>query len=77
MRSFCNPESIFIIYRNNAGLFKAPNPRTEYGFNLRIIVNTRQPYILTKRLLPVMTGSSIFRLQRNIFVSLPEPYIFF
>ena len=39
---------------NNAGVFKVPNAVTEDGFDLRIIVNTVAPYLLTKLLLPIM-----------------------
>jgi NAD(P)-dependent dehydrogenase (short-subunit alcohol dehydrogenase family) len=41
---------------NNAGVFKAPNPMTAAGFDLRFIVNTVAPYLLTKRLLSRMSG---------------------
>lgn len=39
---------------NNAGVFKTPNPITEDGFDLRFIVNTVAPYLLTQRLLPTL-----------------------
>jgi len=39
---------------NNAGVFKLPNAVTEDGFDLRIVVNTVAPYLLTKLLLPIM-----------------------
>ena len=41
---------------NNAGVFKIPNPLTTDGFDLRFIVNTVAPYLLTRRLLPRMSG---------------------
>lgn len=40
---------------NNAGVFKTPNPRTPDGFDIRFIVNTVAPYLLTQRLLPLMS----------------------
>lgn len=40
---------------NNAGVFKVPNPLTADGYDLRFIVNTVAPYLLTKRLVPLMS----------------------
>jgi len=40
------------IIINNAGVFKTANPRTPDGFDLRFIVNTVAPYVLTQLLLP-------------------------
>jgi NAD(P)-dependent dehydrogenase (short-subunit alcohol dehydrogenase family) len=37
---------------NNAGVLKAPHTRTADGHDLRFMVNTIAPYLLTKRLLP-------------------------
>lgn len=39
---------------NNAGIFKTPNPVTEDGFDVRFLVNTLAPYLLTQRLLPLL-----------------------
>lgn len=39
---------------NNAGVYKIPNPISEDGYDLRFIVNTIAPYLLTQRLLPLM-----------------------
>lgn len=39
---------------NNAGVLKAPNPETQNGFDLRFVVNTFAPYLLAKRLLPII-----------------------
>ncbi|MEJ8569590.1 SDR family NAD(P)-dependent oxidoreductase [Elongatibacter sediminis] len=39
---------------NNAGVYKTPNPRTPEGYDLRFIVNTVAPFVLTKRLLPLL-----------------------
>ncbi|WP_226646831.1 SDR family NAD(P)-dependent oxidoreductase [Microbulbifer variabilis] len=38
---------------NNAGVFKTDNPTTDAGYDIRFIVNTIAPYLLTKRLLPL------------------------
>lgn len=42
------------ILINNAGVLKAPQTVTTDGLDLRFMVNTIAPYILTKRLLPLM-----------------------
>ena len=42
---------------NNAGVFKIPNSQTADGYDVRFIVNTVAPYLLTKRLLPVIPPS--------------------
>jgi len=39
---------------NNAGVLKAPNTKTEHGWDLRFLVNTLAPYILTRQLLPII-----------------------
>jgi len=39
---------------NNAGIFKTPNPVTPDGLDVRFVVNTLAPYLLTKRLLPLL-----------------------
>ncbi|MEM9236456.1 MAG: SDR family NAD(P)-dependent oxidoreductase [Verrucomicrobiota bacterium] len=41
---------------NNAGVFKLDQPLTPEGLDLRFVVNTIAPYLLTKRLLPVMSA---------------------
>jgi len=42
---------------NNAGVFKTPNPITRDGLDVRFAVNTLAPYLLTKKLLPLMNTS--------------------
>lgn len=37
---------------NNAGIFKTPDPITQDGLDVRFVVNTLAPYLLTTRLLP-------------------------
>ena len=41
---------------NNAGVFKTPVPVTGDGYDVRFMVNTISPYLLTKRLLPLLAG---------------------
>ncbi|MCI5045734.1 MAG: SDR family NAD(P)-dependent oxidoreductase [Aquisalinus sp.] len=36
---------------NNAGVFKVSNPTTDEGYDIRFIVNTIAPYLLTQKLL--------------------------
>ena len=42
---------------NNAGVFKTPDPITQDELDVRFAVNTIAPYLLTRRLLPLL-GSS-------------------
>ena len=42
---------------NNAGVFRTPNPVLENGLDIRFVVNTIAPYLLTQRLIP-MLGTS-------------------
>lgn len=42
---------------NNAGVFKTPDPITPDGLDVRFVVNTLAPYVLTQRLLPSMGTS--------------------
>lgn len=42
---------------NNAGILKTPDPITESGLDIRFVVNTLAPYLLTQRLLPLMGAS--------------------
>ena len=39
---------------NNAGVLKTPETRVENGWDIRFVVNTLSPYLLTKRLLPII-----------------------
>lgn len=39
---------------NNAGIFKTANAITEDGLDVRFVVNTLAPYLLTRRLLPLL-----------------------
>lgn len=42
---------------NNAGVFKSPEPTTRGGLDIRFAVNSIAPYLLAKKLLPLL-GSS-------------------
>ncbi len=39
---------------NNAGVFKTPEPITREGLDVRFVVNTLAPYLLTQRLMPLL-----------------------
>ncbi len=39
---------------NNAGVFKTPNPITQHGLDVRFVVNTIAPYLLTRKLMPLL-----------------------
>jgi NAD(P)-dependent dehydrogenase (short-subunit alcohol dehydrogenase family) len=39
---------------NNAGIYKTPNPITADELDVRFVVNTLAPYLLTQRLLPLL-----------------------
>lgn len=42
---------------NNAGIFRVADPITPAGLDVRFAVNTLAPYLLTKRLLPLLGAS--------------------
>ena len=42
---------------NNAGVFKTADPLTETGLDVRFVVNTLAPYLLTQKLLALMDAS--------------------
>lgn len=42
---------------NNAGVFKTPDPITRDGLDVRFVVNTIGPFLLTKKLLPLLGAS--------------------
>lgn len=53
-RKVLNAEQHLDVVINNAGVLKAPVTRTAEGFDLRFVVNTLAPYLLTKMLLPIL-----------------------
>ena len=54
--AICEEHPALDVLINNAGVFKIPNPLTADGFDLRFIVNTVAPYLLTRRLLARMSS---------------------
>lgn len=42
---------------NNAGVFHTPEPITQDGHDIRFVVNTLAPYLLTQRLVPLIGAS--------------------
>ncbi|MEL6823137.1 MAG: SDR family NAD(P)-dependent oxidoreductase [Calditrichota bacterium] len=42
---------------NNAGVFRTPDVITSDGLDIRFAVNTIAPYLLTKKLLPIMSSA--------------------
>ncbi|WGW05983.1 SDR family NAD(P)-dependent oxidoreductase [Tropicibacter oceani] len=42
---------------NNAGVLKTPQTRTAEGLDVRFVVNTIAPYLLTRRLLPIIPAT--------------------
>ena len=44
----------FDVLINNAGVYKVPNSITQDGLDVRFVVNTIAPYLLTKRLVPML-----------------------
>ncbi len=42
---------------NNAGIYNTPDPVNKDGLDVRFVVNTVAPYLLTKELLPLLTQS--------------------
>ena len=43
---------------NNAGILKTSEPITEDGLDIRFVVNTIAPYLLTQKLLPLMDSNA-------------------
>lgn len=43
---------------NNAGIYKTPEPITQDGFDVRFLVNTIAPYLLTQKLMPLLSVSA-------------------
>lgn len=56
-RSVAEKNQKLDVLINNAGVFVVANPVTEEGLDVRFTVNTIAPYLLTKKLLPLMDGS--------------------
>jgi NAD(P)-dependent dehydrogenase (short-subunit alcohol dehydrogenase family) len=59
---------------NNAGILKKPDPQTLEGFDIRFMVNTIAPYVLTQRLLSIIpTQGRNNNLTRHRSTSMPWP----
>lgn len=43
---------------NNAGVLKTPDPVTKEGLDVRFVVNSLAPMLLTQRLMPLLDGNS-------------------
>jgi NAD(P)-dependent dehydrogenase (short-subunit alcohol dehydrogenase family) len=43
---------------NNAGVYSTPEPVTQDGLDVRFVVNTIAPYLLTQRLMPLLGASA-------------------
>jgi len=43
---------------NNAGVFKTSDPITQDGLDVRFVVNTIAPYLLTRKLMPLLGASA-------------------
>lgn len=51
------------VLMNNAGIYKIPDPITQDGLDVRFVVNTIAPYLLTKKLLPLLgSGGRVINL---------------
>jgi NAD(P)-dependent dehydrogenase (short-subunit alcohol dehydrogenase family) len=50
------------ILINNAGVFKTSRLRTADGYDVRYVVNTFAPYLLTKKLLPILNSGRVINL---------------
>ncbi len=53
-KTIINKHDKLDVLINNAGVFKVAEPSTKEGLDLRFVVNTFAPYLLTQRLLPLL-----------------------
>lgn len=53
-RAVADKHTTLDVLINNAGVLKISNPITADGFDSRFVINTLAPYLLTRRLLPLM-----------------------
>ena len=67
-------ESLDVLI-NNAGVLKTPNPITADGSDIRFVVNTIAPYMLTKALLPLMNSNgrivNLSSAGKRLLISMP------
>ncbi len=55
-KSVADKHASLDVLINNAGVLKTPNTTTHMGIDVRFVVNTIAPYLLTQRLLPLMNA---------------------
>ena len=56
-RAISEKQTQLDVLINNAGVYNSSNPLTQDGLDIRFAVNTIAPYLLTKRLLPLLGTS--------------------
>lgn len=56
--SFMKKYSRLDVLINNAGVYKTPSPLLENGWDVRFVVNTLAPYLLTQALKPILPVSA-------------------
>lgn len=56
-QTIINDHGTLDVLINNAGIFKTPTPITKDGLDIRFVVNTLAPYLLSKNLLPIIKSS--------------------
>jgi NAD(P)-dependent dehydrogenase (short-subunit alcohol dehydrogenase family) len=56
-KAVTDKHSKFDVLINNAGIFKTPDPMTQDGLDVRFVVNTIAPYLLTQKLMPLLGTS--------------------
>ncbi|MEM8609637.1 MAG: SDR family NAD(P)-dependent oxidoreductase [Myxococcota bacterium] len=57
-RAVADDHSRIDVLINNAGVFRTNTPTTNDGLDVRFVVNTIAPYLLTQRLLPLLGPSA-------------------
>ena len=60
--SILNTYTKIDVLINNAGVFKISDPITKDGFDVRFVVNTFAPYLITKRLLSILGVGRVINL---------------
>lgn len=55
-KNITNKHAKLDVIINNAGVLRVPNPNTKSGIDVRFVVNTIAPYLLTKEHLPLLSS---------------------